>query len=57
MLVEQVKIVVVSNGQKFAKVVDITSDGAYWSVDAQVNAIVNRDWEIGTVQNSSWSYV
>lgn len=57
MLVEKVKIVVVSNGKKFAKVVDITSDGAYWSVDAQVNAIVNRDWEIGTVQNSSWSYV
>ena len=57
MLVEKVKIVVVSNGKKFAKVVDIGSDGAYWSVDAQVNAIVNRDWAIGTVQNSSWSYV
>jgi len=57
MLKEKVQITVTSNNKKFAKVYTIESDGSFRMVEGKVNAIVNREWPIGTVQTVSWNYL
>ena len=57
MIREKVKIVVVSKGHEFSKVVDIISDGSYNAVDCEVVAIVNRDWDGLIVDRANWFYV
>jgi len=57
MLKEKVKITVTSNNKKFTKIYTIESDGSFRMVEGKVNAIVNREWPIGTVQNVSWNYL
>ena len=56
MFKELIKIVVCSEGQKFAKTYQIESDGAYDSVCSAVAKIVNREWPVGTVQSFFWQY-
>jgi hypothetical protein len=57
MFKETVKITVTSNNKKFAKIYTIESDGSSHMVEGKVNAIVNREWPIGTVQYVSWNYI
>ena len=57
MFKETVKITVTSNNKKFVKIYTIESDGSFHMVEGKVNAIVNREWPIGTVQYVSWNYI
>lgn len=54
---ETIKITVVTNSGKKEKVFVIESDGSYRMVEAKVNAIVNREFPVGTVKKVSWNYV
>ena len=56
MFQETVRIVVVIGKKKFNKIVDITSDGSYHSVDAAVARIVQKELAGQKVDKFYWNY-
>lgn len=57
MIREQVKITVSYRGQKFAKTVEIESDGSYQAVSDKVRWLVAAQWVNRLVESVSWQYV
>jgi hypothetical protein len=56
MFLETVRIVVVIGNRKLNKIVDITSDGSYHSVDAAVAKIVRKELAGHKVDKFYWNY-
>ena len=57
MIREQVKITVAYRGQKYAKTVEIESDGSFVTVEQKVRWLVAKEWVNRLVESYSWYYV
>ena len=57
MIRESVKITVSYRGQKYAKTVEIESDGSFVTVEQKVRQLVAKQWVNRLVESYSWCYV
>jgi len=57
MILERVKITVAYRGQKYAKTVEIESDGSFVEVERNIRWIVAREWINRAIDSYSWYYV
>ena len=57
MIREHVKITVAYRGQKYAKTVEIESDGSFIEVERKIRWLVAKEWVNRLVESYSWCYV
>lgn len=57
MITENVKIMVLSNGQKYERVVKVVSDGSFWHVTKLVEIYARQQFNGRKIEKISWTYV
>ena len=56
MMYETIRITVLTNGKKYVRTVQISSDGSYHTVQNIVAGIVSRDWKDQEIMKFYWNY-
>jgi len=57
MIRENVKITVAYRGRKYAKTVEIESDGSFVEVERKIRWLVAAQWVNRSIDSYSWQYV